>query len=372
MPRRHDVLGEVRPDGAPQPPRRARRSRRNTRTPVATRGSLSWAFRGSGPLRPLARGRSDVWDLPALYTGRKASLEGSNDWMRVADVILLSQSWEDHCHKPTLRELPKDIPVVGSPAAVEVAKELGFSNATPLKANAQVRVRPRGDTDEAREGALSIVAVAGALVGPPWSTREAGFILADGSEGARVYYEPHCSYVPESVKAGLRAVGGRVDCVVTPVRSVDVVGFPLVSGGASRGPVKCLNRPGLVIPLRNGELKQDGVSAGLLGRMGPRGGVRGALRRAFRRGQGGVRMLTPGSQLTFSVRRKRVLFESYNPTRREWAGSRRCSEVGGLENFGFPSPSSPDAVADPEGTTGVAGTLLRPGVTICALCVAAL
>ena len=78
--------------------------------------------------------------------------------------------------------------------------------------------------------------------------------------------------------------------------------------------------------------------------------------------------------MTFSFRRRDVLFESYNPTRRGVrAGSRRrCSEVGGLENFGFPSPSSPDAVADPEGTTGVAGTLLRPGVTICALCVAAL
>ena len=248
---------------------------------------------------PWLVGDLTFWDLPALYTGRKASLEGSNDWMRVAetaDVILLSQSWEDHCHKPTLRELPKDIPVVGSPAAVEVAKELGFSNATPLKANSQVRVRPRGDTDEAREGALSIVAVAGALVGPPWSTREAGFILADGSEGARVYYEPHCSYVPESVKAGLRAVGGRVDCVVTPVRSVNVVGFPLVSGGSEAADLlECLNRPGLVIPLRNGELKQDGVSAGLLGTDGTTGeGFAALCDERFGARKVEVRMPTPG------------------------------------------------------------------------------
>ena len=49
---------------------------------------------------PWLVGDLTFWDLPALYTGRKASLEGSNDWMRVAetaDVILLSQSWEDHC-----------------------------------------------------------------------------------------------------------------------------------------------------------------------------------------------------------------------------------------------------------------------------------
>ena len=65
-----------------------------------------------------------------------------------------------------------------------------------------------------------------------------------------MYYEPHCSYVPESVKAGLRAVGGTVDAVITPVRSVDVVWFPLVSGGQSAADLlECLGRPRLVIPL---------------------------------------------------------------------------------------------------------------------------
>ena len=31
---------------------------------------------------PWLVGDLTFWDLPALYTGRKASLEGSNDWMR--------------------------------------------------------------------------------------------------------------------------------------------------------------------------------------------------------------------------------------------------------------------------------------------------
>ncbi len=38
----------------------------------------------------------------------------------------LVQGLDDHAHKPTLRKLSKDIPVVGSPAAAAVARQLGF------------------------------------------------------------------------------------------------------------------------------------------------------------------------------------------------------------------------------------------------------
>jgi hypothetical protein len=117
-------------------------------------------------------------------------------------------------------------------------------------------------------GAGAVVrATAGARVGPPWSEREAGFIISErqgmgpgsvsGSEGGgaggaergggererggergaergggmRVYYEPHCSCDAKSVAAAARLVGGRVDVAITPVRSVDVLGFALVNGG---------------------------------------------------------------------------------------------------------------------------------------------
>ena len=38
----------------------------------------------------------------------------------------LVQGLDDHAHKPTLRKLSKDTPVVGSPAAAAVARQLGF------------------------------------------------------------------------------------------------------------------------------------------------------------------------------------------------------------------------------------------------------
>lgn len=55
------------------------------------------------------------------------------------DVILLSQSLDDHTHKPTLQRLPKHIPVVGSPGAAAIAEALGFSNVVALDHDQQVR-----------------------------------------------------------------------------------------------------------------------------------------------------------------------------------------------------------------------------------------
>jgi hypothetical protein len=160
-----------------------------------------------------------------------------------------------------------------------VATSLGFLHVTALRDGARTTVMPRQRRNHGGEevkgkqteggdlvvGAGAVVrATAGARVGPPWSEREAGFIISErqgmesgsvsGSEGGgaggaergggererggeggeggiRVYYEPHCSYDAKSVAAAARLVGGRVDVAITPVRSVDVLGFALVNGG---------------------------------------------------------------------------------------------------------------------------------------------
>lgn len=65
---------------------------------------------------------------------------------------------------------------------------------------------------------------AGALVGPPWSKRENGFVLSESCpSGIRLYYEPHCDYDSSSV-----ANIGKVDAVVTPANSQVLIKFPLV------------------------------------------------------------------------------------------------------------------------------------------------
>lgn len=274
---------------------------------------------------PWLIGDLTFWDLPQLYSGKKnvAAVGGALDpetQMRLAeeaDVILLSQGWEDHAHRPTLRALPKDIPVVGSPAAAEVAASLGFKDVTPLRDGASKKItrrcrrrrrQPRSgsdrssrdDDDDVNEGGaheghdddendnddelrtsppprVTIRATAGALVGPPWSEREAGFIISEDTTtttsttttaggGMRLYYEPHCSYDVDSLTAAVSTVGGDVDVVITPVRSVDVLGFPLVNGGeAAADLLGVLGGPRVVLPLRNGELEQEGVSTAMLG-----------------------------------------------------------------------------------------------------------
>ena len=42
--------------------------------------------------------------------------------------FLHTQGLPDHAHKPTLERLPKEKPVVCSPAAARVASEMGFKN----------------------------------------------------------------------------------------------------------------------------------------------------------------------------------------------------------------------------------------------------
>lgn len=76
----------------------------------------------------------------------------------------------------------------------------------------------------------------GALVGPPWSKRENGFVLAETqTNGLKMYYEPHCDYDESSV-----ASVGKVDAIVTPVNSQVLIKFPLVGLPGLKGKVNVL------------------------------------------------------------------------------------------------------------------------------------
>ncbi|MGB5975518.1 MAG: MBL fold metallo-hydrolase, partial [Nodosilinea sp.] len=101
------------------------------------------------------------------------------------DLILLSQGLEDHAHPPTLEALNRSIPVVGSPNAAKVARELGYSQVTALD---------HGETFTL-PGPVTIKAVPGSPVGP--TLVENGYILRDGVAGPSVFYEPHGFHRPD-------------------------------------------------------------------------------------------------------------------------------------------------------------------------------
>ena len=259
---------------------------------------------------PWLVGDLTFWNLPQLYVGRKDPPRGGGgggggasssaetsfaaELAEACDVLLLSQGWDDHAHRPTLRAIRKDIPVVASPSAAEVARRLGFERVVALRADAEI-VRP--------VPGVAVRAVAGALVGPPWSEREAGFIVTEhfGDDAEKktktprsprprpvsVYCEPHCSHDASSVRRGVRGLPGRrADVAVVPVDSVRAAGFPLVNGGeATAELLELLGFPEVVVPLKNGRLEQAGAAAPIVA--ASVGGARELPGRMEMRGWGG-------------------------------------------------------------------------------------
>jgi L-ascorbate metabolism protein UlaG (beta-lactamase superfamily) len=98
------------------------------------------------------------------------------------DLILLSQGLEDHAHRPSLKLLDKQIPVVGSPNAVKVVRELGFLEVTQLQHGEVFNFNNQ----------IEILATRGSVVGA--TTVENGYILKEIATNLKLYYEPHGSH----------------------------------------------------------------------------------------------------------------------------------------------------------------------------------
>ena len=163
-------------------------------------GSNSWLLEVAG-LRVLV----DPWLVDALvFPPGPWLLKGElpKPWPipEPIDLLLLTQGLADHAHPATLALLPKDVPVVGSPAAAKVATGLGFSHVISLQP---------GETHTHQS--LEIQATAGARV----PLVENGYLLdwADGS----LYLEPHGVLDPALPKR-------PVTTVISPV--IDL-GLPL-------------------------------------------------------------------------------------------------------------------------------------------------
>ena len=77
---------------------------------------------------------------------------------------------------PTLERLPKHIPIIAQAEAAERIRPLGFKSLTTIS---------HGQTMQLCDGQLQLTATAGALVGPPWSTRQNGYVLRVGGYSRR-------------------------------------------------------------------------------------------------------------------------------------------------------------------------------------------
>lgn len=114
------------------------------------------------------------------------------------DLIVLSQGLEDHAHPPTLKQLDRNIPVVASPNAAKVVRQLNYTQVTALA---------HGETFTL-DGSLTITATPGSQIGP--TLVENGYILKDLEKGFSIYYEPHGYHAPSLKEAA------PIDVVITP------------------------------------------------------------------------------------------------------------------------------------------------------------
>lgn len=180
-------------------------------------GGAPWFFRGTHP---------STWPIPPEI-----------------DLILLSQGLPDHAHPPTLEQLDKNIPVVGSPNAAKVAQQLGFNTVNSLAPGETFCWKQR----------LEIRAFPGSPIGP--TMVENAFVLKDLQTQGSLYYEPH-GFHSEAVKAI-----APVDMIITPL--VDIA-LPIV-GSFIRGGERAVElaqwlQPQLMLPsAAGGEVQYTGV-----------------------------------------------------------------------------------------------------------------
>ncbi|TVU48748.1 hypothetical protein EJB05_00019, partial [Eragrostis curvula] len=224
---------------------------------------------GPDPLRilvdPILVGDLD-FGAPWLFNGAKKDpkvkalgVDGLLE-MDQPDLLLITQSLDDHCHVRTLKQLSAmapDLPVVTTPNAEPVLASLP----TPFR---RVTYIEPGQSAAANQH-IRILATAGPVLGPPWQRPENGYILLDDDDdhggGGLLYYEPHCVYD----RSFLDANRLRAEVVITPVvKQLLPANFTLVSGQEDAVDLATLLRARYVVPMSNGDVEATGLLAKVL------------------------------------------------------------------------------------------------------------
>jgi L-ascorbate metabolism protein UlaG (beta-lactamase superfamily) len=164
------------------------------------------------------------------------------------DLILLSQGIEDHSHPATLQKLDKNIPVVASPNAAKVAKQIGFTQVTSLAHHETFILSDR----------LEIRALPGSPIGP--MLVENGYLLKQLEDGKTLYYEPHGFHSPEIEKFA------PVDVAIAPIIDlrIPLLG-PVIQGYKSALQLAQWLKPRAIVPTAaGGDIEFKGVLLSLL------------------------------------------------------------------------------------------------------------
>lgn len=165
------------------------------------------------------------------------------------DLLVLTQGLADHSHPASLSLLPRSLPVIASPSAAAVVRELGFTTITTLKVGER---HCHASSAGGENRALRVTATAGATV----PQRENGYLMEHPA--GRLYLEPHGFVDPDLSATPL-------DAVITPVVNLELpLAGPIIRGRQSLGQLLNLFQPRTVLASTTGG---DVRFEGLLSRM---------------------------------------------------------------------------------------------------------
>jgi L-ascorbate metabolism protein UlaG (beta-lactamase superfamily) len=118
------------------------------------------------------------------------------------DLILISQSLDDHCHQPTLAQLSKQIPVIAAPSAVKTIEKLGYDRVIGLAPWQTYRLNDQ----------VEITATPGAKI---QLQVENGFLVKSLANNRTLYYEPHLAIDPVTIDHLSKL--GKIDTIIAPI-----------------------------------------------------------------------------------------------------------------------------------------------------------
>lgn len=196
------------------------------------------------------------------------------------DLILLSQGLEDHAHRPTLKQMDRQLPVIASPNGAKVAQDLGYTQVTALAP---------GETTTFQD-TLEIHALSGAPIG---LQVENGYWLKHRPSDTTIYYEPHG--FPPSDLDDL----GTVDVAISPIVSLElpVVGA-IIQGDKTAIEIAKTLKPQVFLPTAaGGGIEYQGLLNEVLTEVGSGEKFRAKLSRANLSTQ----LIEPQVQTAFEV-----------------------------------------------------------------------
>lgn len=168
-----------------------------------------------------------VFGTPSFFRSSKPSRPEATNPTRfdpsTASAVVLMQHLPDHAHPPTLKTLPRDLPIIAPNGAKSLLNDLGFKHVTLVEA---------GDEIKPLEGvSMSIAVGRGSIVGPPWSEPQLAliFTFGTGDDALCIYHEPHGNHDVDF----LSRYDGRIDAVLAPIKGSSLpvlANYSLVNG----------------------------------------------------------------------------------------------------------------------------------------------